>query len=83
MRKEIVTLNTNGGVCTATLLAHIAVLLETHGHVKVVNVGRSASGAAAFHVVGGISARRSIFTIDLIPLNPYFHGTTSRTGAPS
>ena len=26
---------------------------------------------------------RRIFTIDLMPLNPYFHGTTRRSGAPS
>ena len=32
-------------------------------------------------VVGGRSTKRS-FTIDLMLLNPYFHGTTSRIGAP-
>ena len=30
-----------------------------------------------------MSATRLIFTIDLMPLNPYFHGMISRTGAPS
>src|ERR1041385_4265167 len=36
-----------------------------------------------FQVVGGCAATRLIFTIDLILLNPYFHGTTRRIGAPS
>ena len=31
--------------------------------------------------LGWLSVSR-ISTIDLIPLNPYFHGTTSRIGAP-
>ena len=35
-----------------------------------------------FHVVCGIVSVRLIRTIDLIDLNPYFHGTTSRIGAP-
>jgi hypothetical protein len=35
-----------------------------------------------FHVVGGMVSVRLIRTIDLIDLNPYFHGTTSRIGAP-
>ena len=30
----------------------------------------------------GCSSTSAIFTIDLMPLKPYFHGTTSRTGAP-
>ena len=30
-----------------------------------------------------MSATSVIFTIDLMPLKPYFHGVTSRTGAPS
>lgn len=50
MRKEMPSLNANGGPCTALLLAHIAVMLETHGSAKVVNVGKSAAGAAAFHL---------------------------------
>src|SRR5208283_5190621 len=39
-------------------------------------------GALTFHVVGGWSDKRVILTIDLIPLKPYFQGTTSRSGAP-
>src|SRR5216684_8577141 len=35
-----------------------------------------------FQVVGGCSSTNRILTIDLIPLNPYFQGTTSRRGAP-
>ena len=35
-----------------------------------------------FHVVGGCSSVRVIRTTDLIDLKPYFHGTTSRSGAP-
>src|SRR5262249_10273002 len=35
-----------------------------------------------FHVVGGWLETRVILTIDLIPLKPYFQGTTSRSGAP-
>ena len=30
----------------------------------------------------GISSTKSIFTIDFMPLKPYFHGTTKRSGAP-
>ena len=40
-------------------------------------------GACRFQVLGGCVAVSVTFTIDLIPLNPYFHGTISRTGAPS
>src|SRR5215472_14965833 len=36
-----------------------------------------------FHVVGGCFSTNLIFTIDLMLLKPYFHGTTNRTGAPS
>ncbi len=35
-----------------------------------------------FHVVGGSFSTNLIFTIDLMPLNPYFHGVTRRSGAP-
>ena len=34
-----------------------------------------------FHVVGGSRSVRVILTIDLMLLNPYFHGTTSLIGA--
>jgi hypothetical protein len=40
-------------------------------------------GAMSFQAVGGWSAVKCIFTIDLADLKPYFHGTTMRTGAPS
>ena len=40
------------------------------------------SGAAAIQSDFGISVTRSSFTIDFTDLNPYFHGATSRTGAP-
>ena len=33
-------------------------------------------------MVGGSSATKEMRTIDLIDLKPYFHGTTSRIGAP-
>ena len=33
-------------------------------------------------VVGGWRSVKRISTIDLMPLKPYFHGTTSRSGAP-
>ena len=49
-------------------------------HVRVEAVllrGRHASSV----VCGCFSAKR-IRTMDLMPLNPYFHGTTSRSGAP-
>src|SRR5215831_5146226 len=36
-----------------------------------------------FQVVGGSLATSAIFTIDLMLLKPYFHGTTRRIGAPS
>src|SRR6185369_18091290 len=36
-----------------------------------------------FHVVGGKAEVKLILTIDLMLLNPYFHGTTSLIGAPS
>ena len=36
-----------------------------------------------FQVVGGMPPASLILTIDLMLLKPYFHGTTSRTGAPS
>ena len=45
---------------------------------------RSRTRSAATPVPGGrrlLSAKR-ILTIDLMPLKPYFHGTTSRSGAP-
>jgi hypothetical protein len=32
--------------------------------------------------VGGCFSTKRILTIDLMPLKPYFHGTTSRSGAP-
>ena len=35
-----------------------------------------------FHEVFGMRSTKVIAMIDLIPLNPYFHGTTSRSGAP-
>src|SRR5215470_7382958 len=35
-----------------------------------------------FQVVGGCCSTSLIRTIDLRPLNPYFHGTTSFSGAP-
>ena len=37
---------------------------------------------AVCHVVSGCLRTNEIFTIDFAPLNPYFHGTTSRTGVP-
>jgi len=33
-------------------------------------------------VVRGCSSWKVIDTIDFTPLKPYFHGTTSRSGAP-
>jgi hypothetical protein len=33
-------------------------------------------------VVGGTCSTSEMRTIDLMPLKPYFHGTTSRSGAP-
>src|SRR2546423_13166847 len=36
-----------------------------------------------FQVVGGCSATKLIFTMDLMLLKPYFQGTTNRIGAPS
>src|SRR5262249_1482110 len=39
-------------------------------------------GAAFSHDVLGCSVTRRMRTIDLALLNPYFHGTTIRTGAP-
>jgi len=38
--------------------------------------------AITFQVFCGWRAVNSIFTINLIPLKPYFHGVTSRSGAP-
>ena len=35
-----------------------------------------------FQDVGGCCSTRRMRTIDLMLLNPYFHGTTSRIGAP-
>ena len=35
-----------------------------------------------FQVVGGWWSVSVIFTTDLMLLNPYFHGTTNRIGAP-
>src|SRR5437879_1653421 len=35
-----------------------------------------------FHEVGGCFSTKRILTIDLMPLKPYFHGTTRRIGAP-
>ena len=35
-----------------------------------------------FQAVFGMDSTKVIATIDLIPLKPYFHGTTSRSGAP-
>lgn len=35
-----------------------------------------------FQVEGGCRSGSVIFTIDLMPLKQYFHGTTSRIGAP-
>ena len=35
-----------------------------------------------FHVVGGCFSTNRIFTMDLMLLKPYFHGTTRRSGAP-
>ena len=37
----------------------------------------------SFHVVDGWFFTNLIFTIDFADLNPYFQGTTTRTGAPS
>src|SRR5262249_19593405 len=48
-----------------------------HVGVKAVLVG-----ANWFHVDLGWSSTSLMRTIDLIPLNPYFHGTTRRSGAP-
>lgn len=52
MRKETPTVNAGGGACTAYLLAHAATLLETHGTVKIVNVGKSPDGpgSSAYHL---------------------------------
>ena len=36
-----------------------------------------------FHVFIGCTRVRRIRTMDLMCLNPYFHGTASRIGAPS
>ena len=50
-----------------------------------VNVGEEpvlARVRSMFQVVAGRVDCSVIFTIDLIPLKPYFHGTTSRSGAP-
>jgi len=44
--------------------------------------GASSGSVAMFHVVGGSCSTNEIRTIDLIPLNPYFQGVTSRNGAP-
>ncbi len=35
-----------------------------------------------FQVLRGWVSRKLIFTIDFTFLNPYFHGTISRSGAP-
>ena len=35
-----------------------------------------------FQLVGGCFSTSLIFTIDLMLLKPYFHGTTRRIGAP-
>jgi len=35
-----------------------------------------------FQVVPGCVSVKRMFTTDLPPLNPYFHGATSRSGAP-
>ena len=35
-----------------------------------------------FQAVRGSCSMKRILTIDLADLKPYFHGTTSRTGAP-
>ncbi len=50
-----------------------------------VHVGVEAVLAAApalFHVRRRLASTKRIFTIDLMPLKPYFHGTTRRSGAP-
>ena len=39
-------------------------------------------GCRSFHAVGGRFSTKSIATIDLMLLKPYFHGTTNRSGAP-
>ena len=39
--------------------------------------------ASSFQLVNGMRSTKVIATIDLMPLKPYFHGTTSRSGAPS
>ena len=39
-------------------------------------------GACTFQAVFGWVSVRRMRTIDLMPLKPYFHGTTSRSGAP-
>jgi len=35
-----------------------------------------------FQVVDGCFSVKRILTMDLMPLKPYFHGTTRRRGAP-
>lgn len=52
MPKEAVTINAQGVVLTAPLLAHIATMLEQHSHVKVVNVKKapSTAGTSAFQL---------------------------------
>ena len=39
-------------------------------------------GWASLHAVAGILSTKRIRTTDLMLLKPYFHGTTSRNGAP-
>src|SRR4051812_41704880 len=48
-----------------------------HVRIETVSVRR-----LDVHVVGGSRSTSVIFTTDLMLLNPYFHGTTKRTGAP-
>src|SRR5205807_715516 len=48
-------------------------------HVRIEAV---LAGAAAIQVVTGCSSTKRILTMDLTLLKPYFHGTTSRSGAP-
>jgi len=54
-------------------------MVDRRVHVRVEAV---LAGAPRFHVVGGWASTRLMCTIDLMPLNPYFHGTTRRSGAP-
>ena len=63
---------------------HLAGLEAGAAALLTAMAGASWAGgdAARFQLVTGMRSVKSMRTIALMLLNPYFHGTTSRSGAP-